>query len=58
MECAVPDNSSTGTFRMDLPKDLLSAAQQTPQPATPELRVEGWRDSWLARISEMLVGKD
>ena len=54
----MPDNSSTGTFRMDLPKDLLSAAQQTPQPATPELRVEGWRDSWLARISEMLVGKD
>jgi hypothetical protein len=52
------DNSSTGSFRMDLPKDLVSAAQHVPQPSGTDLTVEGWRNSWLARISEMLVGKD
>ncbi|HEY1312349.1 MAG TPA: hypothetical protein VGE92_00645 [Steroidobacteraceae bacterium] len=52
------DNSSTGTFRMDLPKDLVSAAQRVPQPPGTEFKVEGWHNSWLARISEMLVGKD
>jgi hypothetical protein len=52
------DNSSTGTFRMELSKDLVSAAQGAPQPSVTEFKVEGWRNSWLARISEMLVGKD
>jgi hypothetical protein len=51
------DNSMTGTFQMDLPKDLLSASKRVA-PKTEQLRVEGWRNSWLTRISELLVGKD
>jgi hypothetical protein len=52
------DNSMTGAFQFNLPKDLLSESKQTPKPKSEELRVEGWRNSWLSRISELLVGKD
>ena len=52
------DNSMTGTFKLNLPKDLLSEAARAPQVKTEQLRVEGWRNSWLSRISELLVGKD
>jgi hypothetical protein len=52
------DNSLTGTFQINLPKDLLSEAKRVPKVKTEQLRVEGWRNSWLARISELLVGKD
>jgi hypothetical protein len=52
------DNSMTGTFQLNLPKDLLSEAKRTHKPKSEQLRVEGWRNSWLSRISEMLVGKD
>jgi hypothetical protein len=51
------DNSMTGTFQIELPKDLLSESKRAPKPNEP-LHVEGWRNSWLSRISEMLVGKD
>jgi hypothetical protein len=43
------DNSMTGAYQLNLPKDLLTKEQ---------LKVEGWRTSWLSRISEFLVGKD
>ena len=53
------DNSLTGTFQFELPKDLLSESKRAaPQPQHEQLHVEGWRNSWLSRISELLVGKD
>jgi hypothetical protein len=52
------DNSMTGTFQINLPKDLLSEAKRASKPKNEQLRVEGWRTSWLSRISELLVGKD
>jgi hypothetical protein len=51
------DNSMTGTFQIDLPEDLLSESRRAPKP-NEQLHVEGWRNSWLSRISELLVGKD
>lgn len=52
------DNSMTGTFQISLPKDLVNEAKRAPKPKHDELRVEGWRNSWLSRLSEVLVGKD
>jgi hypothetical protein len=52
------DNSLTGAYQLNLPKDLLSEAKRQPKQNKDQLRVEGWRTSWLSRISEILVGKD
>jgi hypothetical protein len=52
------DNSMTGTYQIKVPKDLLSEAKRASKPKSERLHVEGWRSSWLSRISEMLVGKD
>jgi hypothetical protein len=52
------DNSMTGTFQINLPEDLLSEAKRTSKPRNEQLHVEGWRNSWLSRISEILIGKD
>jgi hypothetical protein len=52
------DNSMTGTFQVNLPQDLLSEAKRIPQAKKVELHVEGWRYTWLSRISEMFVGKE
>jgi hypothetical protein len=52
------DNSMTGTFQLNLPKDLLSVAKHAAKPKSEQLHVEGWRNSWLSRISELFVGKD
>jgi hypothetical protein len=52
------DNSMTGTFQVNLPQDLLTEAQRAPKPESEQLRVEGWRYSWLSRVAELLVGKD
>lgn len=52
------DDSMTGTYQINLPKDLLSESKRAPKPKNDQLRVEGWRNSWLSRISELLVGKD
>jgi hypothetical protein len=52
------DNSLTGTFQITLPQDLLSEAKRAPKPKTEQLHVEGWRNSWLSRVAELLVGKD
>ncbi len=51
------DNSMTGTFQISLPKDLLSEAKRAGKPKGEQLRIEGWRNSWLSRLSELLVGK-
>jgi hypothetical protein len=52
------DNSMTGTFQLDLPKDLLTEAKRAQKPKHEQFHVEGWRNSWLTRISEKFVGKD
>ena len=52
------DNSMTGNFQFNLPKDLVSESKRQPKPKGEQLRVEGWRNSWLSRISELIVGKD
>jgi hypothetical protein len=52
---SMADNSMTGTFR--IPQDLLSEAKRT-KPKTDPLHVEGWRNSWLSRLAEKLIGQD
>src|ERR1700674_2587357 len=55
---SMADSSMTGTFQINLPKDLLLEANRASKAKSEQLHVEGWRNSWLSRISEMLVGKD
>jgi hypothetical protein len=55
---SMPDNSMTGTFQVNLPKDLLSEAKRATKTKGDQLHVEGWRNSWLSRLAEKLVGKD
>jgi hypothetical protein len=52
------DKSMTGSFQINLPKDLLTEARRQPKPKKEQLKVEGWRSSWLSKVSELLVGKD
>ncbi len=52
------DNSLTGAFQLNLPKDLVSEAKRQSKPKDEQLRVEGWRTSWLSKLSELLVGKE
>ena len=52
------DNSMKGAFQLDLPQDLLSEANRAPKAKPEHLKVEEWRNTWLSRISELLVGKD
>jgi hypothetical protein len=52
------DQSMTGTFRFQLPKDLVFESKRQPKPKDEHLRVEGWANSWLTRIAELVVGKD
>jgi hypothetical protein len=52
------DKSMQGAYQINLPKDLLSEARKQPKPKKEHLKVEGWRTSWLTRVSEMLIGKD
>ena len=55
---SMSDNSLTGTYQLNLPKDLVQEAKRQSKPINEQLRVEGWRTTWLSRISEILVGKD
>ncbi len=52
------DHSMTGTFQLKLPKDLLVEAQRAAKKPKNDLQIEGFRTSWLTRLSEMFVGKD
>jgi hypothetical protein len=52
------DNSMTGSFQVNLPKDLLSEANRASKSKGEQMKVEGWRSSWLSKLSELLVGKD
>jgi hypothetical protein len=52
------DHTSTGTFQIHFPQDLMLESKRVPKPTTDQLRVEGWRNSWFSRLAEMLIGKD
>ena len=52
------DHTSTGTFQIHFPQELLLESKRVAKPTTDQLRVEGWRNSWLSRLAEMLIGKD
>jgi len=52
------DQSMTGNFQFKLPKELVSESKRQAKPKDEHLRVEGWRNSWLTRIAELVVGKD
>jgi hypothetical protein len=51
------DNSMTGTFQLNLPKELLSESARQSKRNKEQLQVEAWRNSWLSRLSELLVGR-
>jgi hypothetical protein len=52
------DHTSTGTFQISFPQDLLQESKRVPKPTSDQLRVEGWRNSLFSRLAEMLIGKD
>jgi hypothetical protein len=52
------DHTSTGTFQIPFPQDLLLESKRVPKPTMDQLKVEGWRNSWLSRLAEMLIGKE
>lgn len=52
------DDSMIQKFKLNLPQDLLSESQRQDTPSSTKLQIEGWRPSWLSKISEILVGKD
>jgi len=51
------DKFKQDSYEINLPKDLLAEAKKQPKPKREHLKVEGFRTSWLTRVSEMLVGK-
>lgn len=53
----MPDDAATRAFRTALPKDLVAAAKHASDRKKNQLQVEGWRHSWLSRMSELLLGK-
>lgn len=52
------DTTMTGKHEFKLPKDLLNEATRVTKPHKEQLHVEGWRNSWLSRLSEVLIGKE
>jgi hypothetical protein len=54
---AVMEESTTNVFLLNLPKELIAEAERQPQPKV-ELKVEGWKTSWLSRLSERVLGRD
>jgi hypothetical protein len=53
------DDAMTGSFRINLPKDLLSEAERRGgKPEGGAFHVEGWRSSWLSRLTEALFKED
>ena len=52
------DPAMTGTFQIELPKELIAHAKHSRLVKSNELHVEGWRGSWLSRLVERFVGED
>ena len=52
------DPAMTGTFQIELPKDLVAHAKHSIPAKSGALHVEGWRGSWLSRLMEKLIGQE
>jgi hypothetical protein len=57
-DSSMTDSPMTDAPQFNLPQDLLFEAKRQSKPKHEQFRVEGWRNSWMSRISELLVGKD
>jgi hypothetical protein len=44
------DTAATGTFRMNLPEDLLNELKRNPVPRKSSMKVEGFKASLLDRL--------
>ena len=51
-------NQGSATQEIPFAQDLLHVAKRVPKPSQEQLRIEGWRGSWLSRLAEVLVGRD
>jgi hypothetical protein len=51
------EDTVTG-IQFEVPAELLNVPKARSAPRDEGLRVEGWRTSWLSRLTEMLIGKD
>jgi len=45
-------------YQLEITPELLVAAQHARKPVNEQLKVEGFRHSWFARLSELLIGRD
>ena len=52
------DNVRAQDYQLDISPELLVAAQHARKPVSEQLKVEGFRHSWFARLSELLIGRD
>lgn len=52
------DDAGTSTYATEFPQELLHAAKRVPKPTPDRLRVDAWRQSWMSRLAEALIGKD
>ncbi len=52
------DHARAQDYQLDITPDLLVAAQHVKKPVSEQLKVEGFRHSWFARLSELLIGRD
>jgi hypothetical protein len=53
------EHSATDSYQIQLPAELISEAQRQPRPVSrDQLKVEGWRTSWLSRLTELLAGRE
>ncbi len=45
-------------YQLDITPDMLVAAQHARKPVSEQLKVEGFRHSWFARLAELVIGRD
>ncbi len=51
------ETSKTGTFRIQLPPDLLAEAARAQAHTARDLAVEGWKPSPLGRLVAIFSGR-
>ena len=52
------DHAHAEDYQIDVTPELLVIAQRARRPVGDQLQVEGFRRSWLAWLSELVIGKD
>ena len=52
------DHAHAEDYQIDVTPELLVIAQRARRPAGDQLQVEGFRRSWFAWLSELLIGRD